>query len=142
MNQNIKTYERVQTDGLNQKQLILILYNGVSRLLVEAKEAIAKKDDQLAHDKLDRARKVVFHLLSTLNFEAGEIAHMLSPLYSFIIVKITEANMKKDADLVDEIIPIVENIKEGWEGIQLDDKTILPENRRIIGNSSQVCITV
>ncbi|MBD3169726.1 MAG: flagellar export chaperone FliS [candidate division Zixibacteria bacterium] len=142
MNSSIQTYERVQAEGLNQKQLIVMMYNGISRFLSEAIEAIDKKELALAHEKFDRARKIVFHLLSTLNMEAGEISEKLRSIYLFLIEKITEANMKKDPALAKEIIPVVDNIRHGWESIKLTDESIPKEKRSISGkNNQQVSIT-
>jgi len=141
---NIKTYEKVQAEGLNQKQLILLCYNGIIRFLNGAKEALEDNKNLDAHNSLDKARKIVFHLLSTLNFEAGgEIAEKLRVLYVFLIEKITEANMKKDSEIVDEIIPIVATVQEGWEGIELSDSSIPKEKKGIVGDmSGKLSITV
>jgi flagellar protein FliS len=143
MNNNIKTYERIQTEGLNQKQLIVMMYDGIIRFLKEAGGSIEKENFDEAHQRFDRARKIVFHLLSTLNLEAGEIAEKLKALYIFLIEKITEANLKKERRIIEELIPIVENIKSGWEGIQLNDDSIPEDKRKLDGKQAQqVSITV
>ena len=143
MNDNLETYERIQTEGLNQKQLIVMMYAGITRFLKEAKQAISDKDFQTAHEKFDRSRKIVFHLMSTLNPEAGDIAEKLNALYVFLIEKITEANLKKDGSIVDEIVPIIDNIREGWESIKLDDKSIPDDKKKMSGKpAQQVSITI
>ncbi|MBD3233582.1 MAG: flagellar export chaperone FliS [candidate division Zixibacteria bacterium] len=137
MNDQIRTYERIQTDGLNQKQLIVMLYNGIIRFLAEARESLNSDDKQTAQVKFEKARKIVFHLLSTLNLDAGEIALKLKSLYSFMILEITEASMRSDAEIVDRLIPIVENVKKGWEAIELNDESISPDKRKIGGDVPQ-----
>ncbi|MCP4634756.1 MAG: flagellar export chaperone FliS [candidate division Zixibacteria bacterium] len=143
MKNNIKTYERIQTEGLNQKQLIIMMYSGINRFLREAQEALAKEEYSISHEKFNRARKVVFHLLSTLNLEAGEIAAKLKLVYLFLIEKITEANLTRNASLVNDLLPIVDNIKEGWEQIELNDESIPDDKRKISTQpNQQVSITI
>ena len=131
MDNNLKVYQRVQISGLNQKELIVMLYSGALKFINEGKNLILEKDINRTHEKLSKARDVFVHLLSTLNMEAGgELAEKLSSLYAYFIEKITMANVTKEIGELDDIIPLIQEIKESWEKIDINDKTI-PESKKI-----------
>lgn len=131
MDNNLKVYQRVQISGLNQKELIVMLYSGALKFINEGKNLILEKDINRTHEKLSKARDVFVHLLTTLNMEAGgELAEKLSSLYAYFIEKITMANVTKEIGELDDIIPLIQEIKESWEKIDINDKTI-PESKKI-----------
>jgi flagellar protein FliS len=131
MDNNLKVYQRVQISGLNQKELIVMLYSGALKFINEGKNLILEKDINRTHEKLSKARDVFVHLLTTLNVEAGgELAEKLSSLYAYFIEKITMANVTKEIGELDDIIPLIQEIKESWEKIDINDKTI-PESKKI-----------
>jgi len=131
MDNNLKVYQRVQVSGLNQKELIVMLYSGALKFINEGKNLILEKDINRTHEKLSKARDVFVHLLTTLNVEAGgELAEKLSSLYAYFIEKITMANVTKEIGELDDIIPLIQEIKESWEKIDINDKTI-PESKKI-----------
>jgi flagellar protein FliS len=133
MNNQVKTYQQMHISGLNQKELIVLLYSGALRFIEEGKELIAKEDVPQTHDRLNRARNIFIHLLSTLNLEAGgEFADKLSALYAYFIEKITMANTTNNVEELDEIVPLIQEIKESWEKIEVTDEE-LPENQKSNG---------
>jgi len=130
MENNLKTYQNMHISGLNQKDLIVMLYSGALRFIDEGKEFIHKNDVPQTSEKLSRARNIFVHLLSTLNLElGGEFAEKLSALYAYFIEKITNANVTKDIKELDEIIPLISEIKESWEQIDINDEDI-PESKK------------
>lgn len=122
MNNNLATYQQMHISGLNQKDLIVSLYNGAIKFIEQGREYMAKKDVPATHENLSRARNIFIHLLSTLDMEkGGEIAAKLSSLYAFFIEKITIANVTKNRQDLDDILPLVKDIKASWEAIEYDE---------------------
>jgi len=117
----LKTYKDVKIKDMNRKELIVFLYESALRLMEEGKEKISIGDVPGTHEKLDRARNIFLHLLATLNLEAGgDFAKKLSALYSYFVEKITMANVSNNADELEEIIPVVNEIKEAWEKMEYE----------------------
>ena len=148
MEKHIEQYRRTQVSGMTQKELILMLYNGAIRFLTEAKGAIGEERYDKSCAKLDRARKVVLHLYSTLNMEAGQLANDLAALYSFVVEQICVANAKRETAAVDSCINILSTVKEAWEQLPDQEKsnnqpvtglpgkrTVNPEERQPVGLS-------
>jgi flagellar protein FliS len=131
MNEDIKIYRQMHISGLNQKELIVLLYTGALRFIDEGRKLIIENSVPGAQEKLDRARNIFVHLLSTLNLEAGgELAGKLSALYAYFIEKITMANVTRQVKELDEIIPLIKDIKEAWEKVDINDENI-PASKKV-----------
>ncbi|NLI15037.1 MAG: flagellar export chaperone FliS [candidate division Zixibacteria bacterium] len=125
MENQVNVYQQMHISGLNQKELIVMLYSGAIRFIEQGRELILKKDVPGAHAKLNSARNIFIHLLSTLNMEAGgQISKKLLSLYAYFIEKITMANATKNVAELDDIIPLIQDIKEAWEKVEFDEAAI------------------
>ena len=103
------------------QKLIILLYDGIIRFLNLAKVDIENKDYMAANYHFIKARSIITELLSALDLEkGGEIAKNLYALYWFLFEKIVEANMKKDIDTIDEIMPVIKTLKSAWENVSID----------------------
>lgn len=122
MENYIEQYQRSQVAGMSQRELILMLYNGAIRFLSEAKELIARERYDQSWLKLDRARKIVLHLYSTLNMDAGEIATNLASLYSYIVEQICVANATHQTEAINVCINILTTVRGAWEQIPDTEK--------------------
>jgi len=122
MENQIEQYRLNQISGMSQRELILMLYRGAIRFLTGAKNALAEQRYDLSWSKLDRARKIVLHLYSTLNLEAGQIASDLAALYSYVVEQICVANAKRETEPVDVCINILSTVKEAWEQLADQEK--------------------
>jgi flagellar secretion chaperone FliS len=123
----IDAYREIKVSSMSQQELIVFLYESSLRLLDEAKDTIAINDIPGTHEKLNRARNVFVHLLSTLNFEiGGDFAVKLSALYAFFVEKITIANVTKNVKELDDIIPIIAELKDAWANMKYDSDQSTP----------------
>ena len=123
----INTYRETKIINMNQQELIVFLYDSALMLMEEGKDRIRKGDIPGTHIRLDRARNIFLHLLVTLSLEdGGEFAEKLSTLYSFFVEKITLANTTNKVQELDDIIPIVMDLKETWEKMEYDGSKETP----------------
>lgn len=139
MDKQVRTYQQMHVSGLNQKELIVMLYSGALKFIEDGKQIIHSNDVPLVHDKLNRARNIFIHLLATLDLEkGGELAQKLSALYAYFIEKITIANVTKDERELDEIIPLIQSIKESWENLDLKNADVDKNHKTTPINAKQV----
>ena len=125
MQRDVEKYKEMQVAGLKQKDLIVMLYGGAIQYLKEAKKHIKNNNPVGWQTSFDKARKIILHLYSTLNTkEGGIIAEKLQSLYAYIVEQICTANALNDAKIVDNIIPLLDTIKDGWEKIGTKDKSV------------------
>ena len=114
-----QAYQNTQVQTADQRQLILMLYDGALRFLNKGAARIEARDFEGAHNYLVRSREVVSELLATLRPEkGGEIGENLKRLYVYVFNRIVEANLNKDVEIVNEVIHIMSTLREGWAAIK------------------------
>lgn len=96
------------------EKLVLMCYDGIIRFCNRAIECIHHRDIQGAHDNIIRAQAIVDELRASLSMGAGEIARNLDRLYDFAAAHLLEANIRKDAGKLREVIEIVSPLREAW----------------------------
>ncbi len=108
-------YKTNEVGTASQARLVLMMYDGLIRFLNESKKRMEAKDIAGRGLYLCKAQRIVSELLDTLNIQqGGDIALQLEKLYNFLIVNITQANIKGDPKLVDKSLEIVGNLREAW----------------------------
>lgn len=118
------TYRKTQIDTATPETLILMLYDGALRFMTQADEAFAEKNMERISNLLVKVQAIFTELLTALNKEqGGEIATNLERLYLFFLDKLSEANVKKDAEPMRQIRPLVEDLRNTWaEAIRIHAK--------------------
>ena len=110
-------YNVYKTNSVNyssKEQLLLMLVEGAVKFTKIGRQAIVDKDIQKAHDSLKRVQDIFVELMATLDQSAGDWAVKLFGVYGYIKDKIFQANIKKDVAIIDEILPLIEDIRDTW----------------------------
>lgn len=113
----------MQVETASQGRLIIMLYDGALKNLRIAQNSITQKNINGAHNSLIKAQDIIRELNGTLNLNAGEIASNLRNLYLYMLERLVEANVNKDAEKVDEVIELLSTLKEAWDSIILKNKS-------------------
>jgi flagellar protein FliS len=118
MRTELADYQKNQVAGMSQRELILLLHNGALKFLDHARDDLAKEDIEGFADRVERTHRIIHHLYTTLNFEAGgEIAERLGSLYSFIISQLYIVNSTRSEKIIVDLKEVITNLKEGWQEI-------------------------
>lgn len=113
-------YARTNINTADQRQLILMLYDGAIRNIRKGMGKIEARDFEGAHNYLIRGRQIVSELLATLRPEkGGEIGQNLKRLYVYVFQRLVEANLTKDPAIAEETVQILSTLREGWAAINL-----------------------
>jgi flagellar protein FliS len=103
-----------QTPG----RVVVMLYEGAVKFL---KQAIREMEAGQYIEKgksINRAVDIIQELNVTLNMEAGgEIAKNLRQLYAFMLDRLFQANIRKDAGMIRETIKVLEGLNESWKAV-------------------------
>ena len=111
-------YQKSAVLTASREQLVVMLYDGMHRFLVQASAALRERDIPTAHQRLRRAEAIINHLLSTLDFEvAGAIPFQLQSIYHFCLRHLNEARIKQDADKIDEVDGILSELRDAWSQV-------------------------
>jgi len=112
-------YLKMQVETASPIEHVILLYDKTIVLLKEADECIEKNDVPGKVNAIAKADRIIRVLNSSLDMEnGGEIAKNLRDLYDFILNSLIIVNAKNDRKLLNDIIEILETLKEGWEGIK------------------------
>ncbi|NRY60072.1 flagellar export chaperone FliS [Clostridium beijerinckii] len=108
-------YKNNSVNYASKEQLLLMLTEGAVKFCKMARQAIADNDIKKANDALVRTQDIFSELMVSLDTTAGEWAVQLFRVYDFIKGKLIQANMSKSVEVIDEILPLVEDINETWK---------------------------
>lgn len=109
------TYKNNSVNYASREQLLLMLVEGAVKFSKIARQAIVDKNPAKAHENIIKTENIYYELMATLDVtKGGEWAEKLMSVYEFIIRRLTEANLKKDINIMDEVIPLIEDIRDTW----------------------------
>jgi flagellar protein FliS len=114
------SYRRIATQTAPPGQLILMLFDGALRSLERALAGCEyqepRKRNETIHNNLRRAMDIIRHLKYSLNLKAGgQLAETLRGLYEYFDSRLTESNLRKQRDGVDEVIQHLKELRDAWE---------------------------
>jgi flagellar protein FliS len=79
----------------------------------------SKNDLNGGYEKMERAKKFLTHLYTTLDPDnGGEIAERLGKIYAFVLSQTDIAQATKDLQIIDDNISVLKNVREGWQGLK------------------------
>lgn len=107
-------YKNNSVNFASKEQMLLMLLDGAVKFAKRGRLAIEKNDIQMAHNSISRTQDIFTELRVTLDTSAGEWAVSIDKVYEFINRRLFEANIKKDNSIMDEIIPLIEEIRDIW----------------------------
>lgn len=107
-------YKNNSINHSSKEQLLLMLTDGAVKFVKIGKQAILDKDIEKCNNVLQRTQDIFLELMVSLDQKGGDWAVQLYKVYQFINDKLAEANMKKDIEILDEIIPLIEDIRDTW----------------------------
>ncbi len=105
----------------NQVKLILMLYDGVIKLLQEALDRLEEKRYDVVNDSLVQSQKILTELMLSLDLDVGETALNLFILYDSFHEKLVEANVQKNGTLINEVKDTLIGLRKIWEEASLLD---------------------
>lgn len=106
--------------GASSHHLVTLLFDGFLDALTEARGALLAKDMAAKARALSRAIRIVDEgLKACLNVEAGgELALNLRDLYTYISLRLTQANLRNDHQALDECTQLIQPVREAWLAIK------------------------
>jgi len=125
MDNRLKAYQRTGTLGKSQIELVLQVYDGAIAAFTAAGECYKKSELTEGYEQLQRARKFVTHLYTTLDFDKGlEVAENLGKLYAFLISQTDLAVATKDQAVILGNVKVLRKLREGWSGIRNQEASL------------------
>ena len=120
-NQNmngIKAYQETAICTQNRGQLVVMLYDGAINFLKQSIADLEQGDYASKGIRIAKATDIIIELNTVLDMDkGGQVAQNLRSLYNFMHHHLSEANLKKDATMVQDVINLLEELKQSWQAI-------------------------
>ena len=116
-------YQRINVETsmhtIDQHQLVSLLYEGVLNSIATARGAMARGDVLGKVNAISKAIRILEEGLSTSldKVDGGELAQNLGALYDYCVGRLTLANVRNDAALVEEVVRLIAPVAQGWSEI-------------------------
>ena len=116
--QSANAYNAYKNNSVNyasKDKLLIMLLDGAVNFSKIARQAIVDTEITKAHDNIIKTQNIFYELMNTLDVkQGGEWAKSLMKVYDFIVYRLVDANMKKDFEIMNEVIPLIEDIRDTW----------------------------
>jgi flagellar protein FliS len=123
-NKGAQAYLQTQVQSRTPVELVVMLYDGAITFLGQARDAMAAGDLLAKRHALSRGLAIVQELQHMLNMEAGgEVAERLDGLYTYILGRCYEANVRRDGAGLDESIKLLTPLRDAWAAVAAQPPT-------------------
>ena len=106
-------YKQNSVNMASSQQLLLMLLDGAVKYTKIARMAILNKDIARAHKELVRVQDIFLELMITMDKNTKYIEDLYN-IYDFIKNELAKANIKKDITIIDNTLPLIEEIRDMW----------------------------
>ena len=114
----IKAYQETAICTQNRGQLVVMLYDGAINFLKQSIADLEQGDYASKGIRIAKATDIIIELNTVLDMDkGGQVAQNLRSLYNFMHHHLSEANLKKDATMVQDVINLLEELKQSWQAI-------------------------
>lgn len=112
--QGYNQYKQNSIYTASPEELTLMLYNGLIKFIMKAQLSISKSDIEGANGNILRSQAIVTELAATVD-EKYEISTSLIALYDYMNRRLIEANMKKNSEILEEVLTYAKQFRDTWE---------------------------
>ena len=103
---------------LQKQQNIFILKSVIKKLLT----AIEEKNIEKAHINIVKVEHIIEEFQATLNHKYP-VAKDFDEVYSYLMNRLREANMKKDKEIMEEVLKHLRTMRDTWKEVMRTGRT-------------------
>lgn len=95
------------------EELTLMLYNGLVKFIMQAQLAIDEKNIEKSNNCIIRAQNILYEFQNTLDM-SYDISSNLALIYDYMVRRLIQANMKKDKEILEEVLDLAKELRDVW----------------------------
>jgi flagellar secretion chaperone FliS len=116
MNPNVAArYQAVQIRTEDPGEALIALYDGLFRFLNVARYGLRNGQRARAGEAISKAHAIISEFYLALDHsQAPEMCANLAALYNFSLERLTTANVKNDANPIDEVVRVLGPIRDAF----------------------------
>ena len=115
-NQGYAAYANNKIMTASPAELTLMLYEGAIKFANIAIEGIDAKDIQTAHTNIMKVQRIIEEFQSTLDHKY-QVAKDFDEVYSYLLMRLREANIKKDKEIMEEVLKHLRTMRDTWKEV-------------------------
>jgi flagellar protein FliS len=96
------------------EQLVIMLYDGIHRFLLQAGAAMREDRHAEAGERLGRATAIIDELQCTLDLSHGIVAERLAGIYVFCRSHLAEGQCERDPEKLDRVDGLLRELRDAW----------------------------
>lgn len=116
LNQAYSQYNNSKILTASPAELTLMLYDGAIKFCNIAIMAIEKNDVMKAHTYIVKTENIIEEFQATLNHNYP-VAKDFDNVYKYIYNRLIEANVKKDKDILEEVLVHLRTLRDTWKEV-------------------------
>ncbi len=97
-------------------ELTLMLYDGAIKFCNIAIVGIEKNDIEKAHNNIMKTERILIEFQSTLDHKYP-VAKDFDQVYTYLISRLRDANLKKDAAILEEVLKHLRTMRDTWKEV-------------------------
>ncbi len=114
----IAAYQDNTVTTQSKGRLIVMLYDGAIKFMKLAVRELEMNNYEEKGRYINKAQDIINELNAILDTDAGgEIAANLRKLYCFMSNRLSQANVKRDPQMIRDVIKLMEELNQGWKAI-------------------------
>lgn len=95
------------------EELTLMLYNGAVKFIKLSQIGIEEKNYERVNTNIIKAQNIFDELTASLDMQY-DISKNLQSLYEYFNRRLVEANIKKDNEILNEVLKFTEDLRDTW----------------------------
>lgn len=121
-NNAYNVYKNNSITYASKDQLLLMLVDGAVKFSKIAREALKEGNIGKAHENLIKTQDIFSELMISLDTNSEEWAKNIFNIYAFIKESLVKANLKKDIEELEKVIPLIEEVRDLWYEVEKKSK--------------------
>jgi len=114
----VEAYQDAAVTTQSKGRLIILLYDGAIKFMKLAIREMEKNNYEAKGRYINRAQDIINELNAILDADTGgEIAANLRKLYCFMNSRLSQANIKRDPQIIRDVITLMEELGQSWKAI-------------------------
>jgi flagellar protein FliS len=118
-NAALKAYQSVNKESMAHggkgAELVVMLYDGITESLVNARGHIERKEWRESGHQFARAFTIIAGLRETIDFDRGQpVADDLFRFYNALTSQLIKAQSRRDLDLLKSCVEMVTDVRTSW----------------------------
>lgn len=115
-NKGYAAYANNKVTTASPADLVLMLYEGAIKFCNIAIMAIENNDIEKAHNNIMKVERIIQEFQISLDFRYAT-ANDFNEVYTYLLARLREANMKKDKEIVEEVLKHLRTMRDTWKEV-------------------------